>query len=548
MKRNSNRTSIIILSHNHLHQTTQPCLESIFQHTGDADFEVIVVDNGSTDGTTDYLERMKNEHSNLRCLYNGYNAGFAAGNNIGIRAARGTSLVLLNNDTIVTRGWLKKLIAPLMQDETIGLIGPVTNSVGNEQRIYTAGKNIQKILDQGEEWCQASKDHFFTTDLLGFFCVAMKKELLDGIGYLDESFGVGFYEDEDFCYRVKTNGLRLICREDVFIYHQGSATFGWSSNNNIKQLVKANRKRLEQKIGKRYPSVHCRDKIIGLLHTDLVTAEKTGSSPNLLYRMYNRLKMVETLRPNNPLKRILFNQKVAEIKMRLKKSRRVNREKRKCVIIAGMHRSGTSAMSAVLKDIGLFNNGILCESPDNPKGFFEWQKGVSINEQILKAVKSSWDDENPLAPDTFNRNRIKKYKNKISRAIREDFPDQNYFVIKDPRISLLIPLYTESLTELGIEPLFIIMERNEEEIYLSLHKRNKFSRQKSQALCKKYKNSIRQYVSYYQNATIQFNDLVQSPVETVQGVVNSLKLPCDINEKKSVILDSVDPGLKHHYA
>lgn len=326
-KINNSKISVIILSYNSFHQTTGPCLESIFQNGGKADFEVIVVDNGSSDDTIAHLERIQNEHTNLRCFYNGHNAGFAAGNNMGIKAARGNFLVLLNNDTIVTKGWLEKLITPLMEDETIGLIGPVTNSAGNEQAIYATGNKMQMILEQGEEWCNASKDCSFQTDLLGFFCVAMKKELPEQIGYLDESFGLGFYEDDDFCHRVQKSGLRLICREDVFIYHQGSATFQCSTRNAVKQLIKDNSKRFEQKIGKKYRPVHCRDKIIALINSDLVAIEKAGISSHLLYRMYNRLKKVKKLRPNNLLKRVLFNQKMTEIEMRLKKQRRANRKK-----------------------------------------------------------------------------------------------------------------------------------------------------------------------------------------------------------------------------
>src|SRR3990172_8290496 len=122
-------TSIILVTYNNLYETTIPCLDSIFQHTGNEDYEVIVVDNNSSDGTSIYLTERARREPRLRCVLNTVNRGFAGGNNDGIRAASGSILVLLNNDTQVSEGWLAGLRASLQEDDSIGLVGPGSNAV-----------------------------------------------------------------------------------------------------------------------------------------------------------------------------------------------------------------------------------------------------------------------------------------------------------------------------------------------------------------------------------------------------------------------------------
>ena len=95
--------------------------------------EVIVVDNHSTDGTRERLRG--HSEASIRLFENDANLGFAAGNNVGLAAATGEVLVMLNNDTYVTPGWVRTLCAHLRREPTLGLVGPVTNNIGNEARI-----------------------------------------------------------------------------------------------------------------------------------------------------------------------------------------------------------------------------------------------------------------------------------------------------------------------------------------------------------------------------------------------------------------------------
>ena len=122
-------TSIIILTRNNL-EYTKMCLESIRRYTPEP-HEIIVVDNGSTDGTIEYLEAQED----VKLIKNGLNLGFALGNNLGLREARGEYIVILNNDTVVTEGWLTKLINSAQSNPQVGIVGPRSNYVVGVQLV-----------------------------------------------------------------------------------------------------------------------------------------------------------------------------------------------------------------------------------------------------------------------------------------------------------------------------------------------------------------------------------------------------------------------------
>ena len=304
--------SIIILTHDSLHETTVPCLESIFRNTGNEDYEVIVVDNDSHDGTRAYLTELAGRESRLRCVLNTVNRGFAGGNNDGIRAASGSDLVLLNNDTQVSEGWLAGLRASLREDGTIGLVGPVSNAVGNEQKIFTGGVTPADILAEGAAWVRHSRGDVFETERLGFFCVALRRETADAVGPLDEAFDLGFYEDDDYCFRVRKAGYRLLCREDVFVYHRGSTSFG-KAPGKTRELMKKNRRLLERKIGMRYAPRHPRDRQLDLVESYLAEGGHSRSQESRRFKIENRMRVIREMMPRGFLKRWRFERRLRHV-------------------------------------------------------------------------------------------------------------------------------------------------------------------------------------------------------------------------------------------
>ena len=310
------KASIIVVSFNGLHETTAPCLRNVFEKTTFPEYEVVVVDNQSTDGTPEFLAGLAMQEPRLKILLNSTNRGFAGGNNDGIRAAEGDVLVLLNSDTLVTEGWLEGLTGFLENHPSAGLVGPVSNAVGNEQRIHTGGRIPSEILEEGETWTSWSRGDFFETERLGFFCVAARSRVIEEVGLLDEGFGRGFFEDDDYCIRVRRAGYRLVCLEDVFVYHRGSAGFG-KTPADTKALMKRNKALLERKFGIRYRPRHPRDRQLDLAESYLSHMGGGSDIARLAYKVGNRLHAAEESMPRGYVKRYRFRRRIRDIRCAL---------------------------------------------------------------------------------------------------------------------------------------------------------------------------------------------------------------------------------------
>ncbi|HEV3261711.1 MAG TPA: glycosyltransferase, partial [Gemmataceae bacterium] len=212
-------TSIVIVTHNELAYTRQ-CIESIRQYT-DEPYELVFVDNGSTDGTPDYLRSLPD----VKVLVNQENRGFPAAVNQGIEAATGKQILLLNNDTLVTTGWLRCLLQALHSDSHIGLAGPCSNQVSGEQEVRVRYDDLGGLDGFAWDWSKAHDQQRVDTDRLVGFCLVIRRELIDTIGLLDERFGIGCFEDDDYCRRALQAGYRAVIARDAFVHHFGGRTF-----------------------------------------------------------------------------------------------------------------------------------------------------------------------------------------------------------------------------------------------------------------------------------------------------------------------------------
>lgn len=224
----SPRVTVVVLTYNNL-AYTKACLESIERYSDYDNLEVLAVDNASSDGSVDWLRDWAESPSaaghSRRLLLNGQNLGFAAGNNVGLAAATGEFLVILNNDTYVTPGWVRTLCAHFRGAPQVGLVGPVTNNIGNEARIDIHYADMRQMIEAAALHTRAHPGASFALPTVAFFCVAMPRSTYERVGGLDERFGMGFFEDDDYCRRVEAIGLQIRCAEDVFIHHHLSASF-----------------------------------------------------------------------------------------------------------------------------------------------------------------------------------------------------------------------------------------------------------------------------------------------------------------------------------
>ena len=246
------KVSVVVVTYNNL-DLTRACLASLDEHSQYEHMEIIVVDNASSDGSPAFLSEWVAKNKYRKLILNEDNRGFAAAITLGLAAANGDYLVLLNNDTYVTPGWLRTLLRHLQRDETIGLIGPVTNNIGNEAKIDIAYSGMDEMLLKSTAYTRRHIGQTYPLRTAAFFCVMMSRVTYERVGTLDPSFGRGFFEDDDYCRRVEQLGLRIVCSEDVFIHHQLSASFNKLKQGDRHKLFEENKKIYEAKWGKWMP-------------------------------------------------------------------------------------------------------------------------------------------------------------------------------------------------------------------------------------------------------------------------------------------------------
>jgi len=239
------KSSIIILTYNNW-EDTENCLESILKKTNEQDYEIIVIDNASQDGTREYLQDYARRYRNFHIQLNNKNEGFARANNQGVTLANGEYLVFLNNDTVVTPGWLSGLLK-YFSDPQVGMVGPVTNSSSNQSRISIDYNSLDDLDAFSKKRSLLYAGQAFDIQVLAFFCVVMRRAVFEKVGPLDERFGLGMFEDDDYATRLRNAGYRILCADDVFIHHSGGKSFLQLEYTYYWQLFRENRKKFEDK-------------------------------------------------------------------------------------------------------------------------------------------------------------------------------------------------------------------------------------------------------------------------------------------------------------
>ena len=216
-----NKTSIIILSFDTI-ELTRLCSASIRAYTAAGSYEIIVIDNGSHDGSVEYLRAQ----ADVRLIENKENRGFPAGCNQGMKAAAADSdLLLLNSDTIVTPHWLENLQAALHSADDIGAVSCVTNNCANFQSIPAQYETLEEMEAFAAQFNASDPARWFPWMTLVAFALLVRREAYEAVGGLDEAFSPGNYEDDDYSLRLRQAGWQLLLCEDTFIHHFGSASF-----------------------------------------------------------------------------------------------------------------------------------------------------------------------------------------------------------------------------------------------------------------------------------------------------------------------------------
>ena len=224
--------SIIIVSWNVRWDLTD-CLKSINKYLPNTSFEVIVVDNASTDRT---LEAIKTDFPEVITIANSENRGFAAANNQGIEISRGEYILLLNPDTILHMDSLKTLIEFMDKNKDVGICGPkLLNEDGSTQQSarefpsyrgalyrFTFLKYFKIFKNSYRSWLMRDFDHKSQRDVDQLMGAALlvRKSIMNKIGGFDEDFFM-YYEEVDLCYRIKQCGWRIVFLPQACVTHLG---------------------------------------------------------------------------------------------------------------------------------------------------------------------------------------------------------------------------------------------------------------------------------------------------------------------------------------
>lgn len=266
------KVGIVIVSHN-ASLAVRITLASLHKAANETPFELILVDNASDKDERKEIEKAFTNHRNeigaaWKIILLDENKGFAGGNNIGIkeflRDETISHICLLNSDVIVTNYWIDRLVS-----KKCNIILPLTNRADSTQRIpidfNLADPNFLMLDDEQISDQAFIKVNRFAQELYNawkgniakpendttFFCVLLSREIITSLGFLDEKFFPGGYEDNDYCERARNKGFKIYHARDTFIYHFGSSSFGKLSRNYFLEVKKKNLSYFEQKHSKK---------------------------------------------------------------------------------------------------------------------------------------------------------------------------------------------------------------------------------------------------------------------------------------------------------
>ena len=199
------KLSIITLTCNKI-EYTKKYIQSLYTYT--KDFELILVDNGSTDGTAEYLKQLQKKQNNIKVIFNSENLGFAKGNNQGIEIAQGEYIGFLNNDILLYPNWFEEC-EKVFKNKKAAFVAPRHI---NPHYHLTNEKDYIKFFHKNFNYTKSFEKSF---DECVFSCVITTRNVIDNIGKFDENYKQAFFEDNDFKYRAINSGYDVYVANTV---------------------------------------------------------------------------------------------------------------------------------------------------------------------------------------------------------------------------------------------------------------------------------------------------------------------------------------------
>lgn len=211
--------SVVILAYNNL-DYTKLCIESLYKNSSHLDFELITINNGSTDGTREFFNSLANQKK----ISIAENCGVDKAFNKGLQLADGKFIVFISNDLVLTPNWLDNLLECIQSDEKIGMVVPVCNFSSNFQQVSLSYANMEELFEAAKKYNRCDPKKWEERLRLITYSFVAKTDLLKKLGGFDEIYNPYEFDDDDLSFRIRREGYKLILARDTYIHHFGSIT------------------------------------------------------------------------------------------------------------------------------------------------------------------------------------------------------------------------------------------------------------------------------------------------------------------------------------
>lgn len=232
------KASVIVVNYNGK-RFLKDCFDSLLNQSY-TNFEIIFVDNNSQDGSVDLIRRDYSSDK-IRIVISDKNLGFAGGNNLGYKHCTGEYIVLLNNDTVVDRDWLKQLIACLESDEQAGMAQSLVLTEGIPAKYYEKNGTVNLLGHNIMEFFEIDKDGIGEIFLASGCSLIIRKSLVEEIGGLFPEEYFAYAEDTYLCFKVKFRGLKILHTSKSVVHHKGGGTSANSKPSDLYFYKERNR-------------------------------------------------------------------------------------------------------------------------------------------------------------------------------------------------------------------------------------------------------------------------------------------------------------------
>lgn len=226
---------VVVCVHN-AREYAELCIESVLRCTP-FPYELLIINDGSDHETTEMLTSFFKQYNHISIIQHREAQGYTKAANAGLRSSNADYTILLNSDTIVSPGWADKIIHCGESENDIGIIGPLSNAATYQ--------SVPFVFDENGHWMQnqlmgdltvssyakaiedVSQRVYPRVPVANGFCFAIKRKVIDIIGYLDEeTFPRGYGEENDYCLRASDAGFEVAIADDTYVYHATSQSFG----------------------------------------------------------------------------------------------------------------------------------------------------------------------------------------------------------------------------------------------------------------------------------------------------------------------------------